>query len=39
MYVADERFKSNIDRHGKGTAQFICDAIKNTVDRTTSSAQ
>lgn len=28
MYVADERFKSNIDRNGKGTAQFICDAIK-----------
>lgn len=28
MYVADERFKSNIDRHSKGTAQFICDAIK-----------
>jgi hypothetical protein len=27
MYVADGRFKANIDRHGEGTAQFICDAI------------
>ena len=28
MYVADERFKKNIDRQGEGTAQFISDAIK-----------
>ncbi len=28
MYVADERFMKNIDRHGKGTAQFMADAIK-----------
>ena len=27
MYVADERFKSNIDKHGAGTAVFICQAI------------
>ena len=27
MYVADERFKANIDKHGKGTAAFICEAI------------
>lgn len=27
MYVADERFKSNIDRHADGTAVFICEAI------------
>ena len=27
MYVADERFKNNIDRHGDGTAAFICEAI------------
>ena len=27
MYVADERFKNNIDQHGAGTAQFICDGI------------
>ncbi len=28
MYVADERFKANIDKHGNGTAQFMCDAIR-----------
>ncbi len=28
MYVADERFKNNIDKHGNGTAEFICEAIK-----------
>ena len=28
MYVADERFKNNIDKHGDGTAEFICEAIK-----------
>ena len=28
MYVADERFKGNIDKHGDGTAAFICEAIK-----------
>ena len=28
MYVADERFKHNIDKHGDGTAVFICEAIK-----------
>ena len=27
MYVADERFKNNIDRHAEGTAAFICEAI------------
>ena len=27
MYVADERFRNNIDSHGEGTAQFICEAI------------
>ena len=27
MYVADERFKNNIDRYGSGTAAFICEAI------------
>lgn len=28
MYVEDERFQRNIDRHGDGMAQFISDAIK-----------
>ena len=27
MYVADERFKANIDRHADGTAAYICAAI------------
>ncbi len=28
MYVADERFKNNIDKHSVGTAEFISKAIK-----------
>ena len=28
MYVADERFRNNIDKHADGTAAFICEAIK-----------
>ena len=28
MYVADERFKSNIDKHAAGTAEFISAAIE-----------
>ena len=27
MYVADERFKNNIDKHAEGTAEFVCQAI------------
>ncbi len=27
MYVADERFKKNIDKYGDGTAEFVADAI------------
>lgn len=27
MYVYDERFRNNIDKHGDGTAEFICQAI------------
>lgn len=27
MYIADERFTSNIDKHAVGTAAFICEAI------------
>lgn len=27
MYVADERFRKNIDKHGDGTAAFISRAI------------
>lgn len=28
MYVADERFKNNLDKYGDGTAQFLSEAIK-----------
>ena len=28
MYVADERFKSNIDKNGNGTAEYISESIK-----------
>ena len=28
MYVSDERFKSNIDKHAAGTAQYIGRAIE-----------
>ena len=27
MYVADDRFRNNIDQHAEGTASFICQAI------------
>ena len=29
MYIADERFKKNIDKCGKGTANFVADAISS----------
>ena len=28
MYVADERFKKNIDKYGEGTAMFASEAIE-----------
>ena len=28
MYVCDERFRENIDRHGEGTAEFVAEAIR-----------
>ena len=27
MYVADERFKNNINKYGEGTADFVAEAI------------
>ena len=27
MYVADERFKKNIDKYGEGTVEFTSEAI------------
>ena len=31
MYVYDERFKSNIDKHGENLAEFISESIKNYI--------
>ena len=28
MYIADERFKNNIDKNGKGTAEYVSKAIE-----------
>ncbi len=33
MYVRDERFKNNIDKNGKGTAEFISNAVKNYLNK------
>jgi len=32
MYVCDERFMANIDRHGEGTAKCMSDAIAAYID-------
>ena len=32
MYVADERFKKNIDRYGDGTAEFAAEGIRIYVE-------
>ena len=32
MYVADERFKKNIDKCGEGTAEFAADGIRIYVE-------
>ena len=33
MYVADERFKKNIDKYGDGTAEFVSEGIKIYVEK------
>ena len=33
MYVADERFKKNIDKHGEGTAEFAAKGIRIYVEK------
>ena len=33
MYVADERFKKNIDKCGEGTAEFAAEGIKIYVEK------
>ena len=32
MYVADERFKKNIDKYGEGTAEFVAEGIRMYVE-------
>ena len=32
MYVADERFKKNIDKYGEGTAKFASEGIRIYVE-------
>ena len=32
MYVADERFKTNIDKNGNGTTEFVSKAIENYIN-------
>lgn len=29
MYITDERFTNNIDKHGQGTAEYVCECIKS----------
>ena len=33
MYVADERFKKNIDKYGEGTAEFAAEGIQIYVKK------
>ena len=33
MYVADERFKKNIDKYGEGTVEFAAEGIRIYVEK------
>ena len=33
MYVADERFKKNIDKYGERTAEFASEAIEKALSK------
>ena len=33
MYVADERFKKNIDKYSEGTAEFVSEGIRIYVEK------
>ena len=33
MYIADERFKKNIDKYGEGTAEFAAEGIRIYVKK------
>ena len=32
IYIADERFKKNIDKYGEGTAEFVAEGIRIYVE-------
>ena len=33
MYIADDRFKKNIDKYGEGTAEFAAEGIRIYVEK------
>ena len=33
MYIADERFRKNIDKYGEGTAEFAAEGIRIYVEK------
>ena len=33
MYIADERFKKNLDKYGEGTAEFASEGIRIYVEK------
>ena len=33
IYVADERFKKNIDKYGEGTTEFVAEGIRIYVEK------
>ena len=33
LYIADERFKKNIDKYGEGTAEFAAEGIRIYVEK------
>ena len=33
MYINDERFRKNIDKHGDGLAEFMSASIKNYLKK------
>ena len=39
MYVADERFKKNIDKYGEGTAEFASEAIEKALSKADSESK
>ena len=33
LYIADERFKKNIDKYGEGTTEFVAEGIRIYVEK------